>query len=168
MASDRERLGPPISFRLPDGWQQVSPGQLGEPHLDFAAIHLGTHGSGFTANITLNGDLLRNPADLPVRADLAMHLLRERGAEVALARRTGHGNADVPALSQDLLVTTRSGDRTLKLAMSQFYLAAPKAAGRPAMICAALTSTQAQLPTVIEDFRAFLSTIAVDEDGHLA
>jgi hypothetical protein len=163
VGSERGLLGPPISFRLPEGWQAVSPGQLGEPDLDFAAIHLGTHGSGFTANITLNGDLLPNPADLPVRADLAMHLLREQGAGVALARRTGHGDPGVPALSQDLLVTTRSGERTLKLAMSQFYLAAPNAAGRPAMICAALTSTQAQLPTVIEDFREFLSTIELDD-----
>ena len=163
MRSERGPLGPPISFRLPAGWQAVSPAQLGEPHLDFAAVHLGTHGSGFTANITLNGDLLPDPADLPVRADLAMHLLREQGAEVALARRTGHGSPDVPALSQDLLVTTRSGGRTLELAMSQFYLAAPNAAGHPAMICAALTSTQAQLPAVIEDFREFLSTIELDD-----
>lgn len=165
MGSERGWPGPPISFRLPDGWQAVPPGRLGEPHVDFAAIHLGTHGSGFTANITLNGDLLPDPADLPLRADLGMHLLREQGAEVLLARRTDHGSPDVPALSQDLVVTTRAGDRTLELAMSQFYLAAPNAAGRPAMICAALTSTLAQFPTVIEDFRRFLSTIAVDEDG---
>jgi hypothetical protein len=31
------------------------------------------------------------------------------------------------------------------------------------MICAALTSTQAQLPAVIEDFREFLSTIELDD-----
>jgi hypothetical protein len=152
-------VGPPISFRLPDGWQAVSPDRFGEPHLDFAALHLGTHGSGFTASITLNGDLLPDPADLPARADLAMLLLRERGAEVELAGRTELGNPGVPALSQDLLVAMRSGDRTLELAVSQFYLAAPNAAGRAAMVCASLTSTQAQLPTVIEDFRRFLSTI---------
>jgi hypothetical protein len=39
---------------------------------------------------------------------------------------------------------------------------------RPATVCASLTSTLAQLPTVIEGFRVFLSTIAVDEDGYLA
>ncbi|MCX5129755.1 hypothetical protein OOK25_39665, partial [Streptomyces sp. NBC_00347] len=52
----------PIEFRLPEGWQPAPPDEVGAPGVAFVALHPQPD-SGFTANITIDGEYLAGRGD---------------------------------------------------------------------------------------------------------
>lgn len=162
MATD---LPVPIEFRLPDGWHAASPDEAGLPDVAFIALNAATHGSGFTANITVDGEVRTDGASLAEIADESVASLRGTAPTVTVAHRADLGVGDAPGLAQDLRITLREG-AVRELVQSQVYLTVPDAVdtARRAVVRASLTAALDQVDTVMADFREFLSSIRLDTD----
>ncbi|WP_130342491.1 hypothetical protein [Herbihabitans rhizosphaerae] len=146
-----------ISFELPEGWQPVSPDEVGAEGAAFVALNLATQGSGFTANITIDGDR-RPDATLADLADASARDLAAATQETTVVNREEVGGPEAPGLTQLLRLTTPVNDVVLELVQSQVYLAMPGAV----VIRAILTSTEDQFATVVPDFQKFVSTLQPD------
>ncbi|MGH3762742.1 hypothetical protein [Actinophytocola sp.] len=155
----------PMKFQLPDGWHAASPDELGLPDVAFVALNAATHGSGFTANITIDGEVRTDGASLAEIADESVANLRDAAPTVTVAQRTDLGGAEAPGLAQDLRVTLGEGE-VRDLVQSQVYLTVPDAedSGKRAVVRASLTVAENQLDVVLEDFREFVSSIRLDTE----
>lgn len=160
MATD---LPVPIEFRLPDGWHATSPDEAGLPDVAFVALNAATHGSGFTANITVDGEVRVDGASLAEIADESVAGLRGAAPAVTVAHRADLGVADAPGLAQDIRITLRDG-AVRELVQSQVYLTVPDVtdSGKRAVVRAALTAALDQVDIVMGDFREFLGSIRLD------
>lgn len=155
----------PIAFELPEGWHPAAPDEAGAPGAAFVALNAATHGTGFTANITLDGEVRTDGAPLADVADESVASLRAAAGEVTVTRRTDVGDDAAPGLAQDLRITLPGG-AVRALVQSQLYFTVPDAddADVRAVVRAALTVAEHQLDTVLDDFRAFLSSIRLDTE----
>ncbi len=162
MATD---LPVPIQFRLPDGWHAASPDEAGLPDVAFVALNAATHGSGFTANITVDGEVRTDGASLAEIADESVANLRGAAPTVTVAHRAELGVGEAPGLAQDIRITLREG-AVRELVQSQVYLTVPDArdSDTRAVVRAALTAALDQVDTVMPDFREFLASIRLDTD----
>lgn len=155
----------PIAFELPDGWHAAPPDEAGAPGAAFVALNAATQGTGFTANITIDGEVRTDGASLTEIADESVANLRAAAPTVTVAHRADLGDGETPGLAQDVRITL-GGGAVRELVQSQVYLTVPDAAdsARCAVVRAALTAAETQFETVIDDFREFLASIRLDTE----
>lgn len=150
-----------IEFRLPDGWKAAPPDEVGAPGAAFVALHSGSADHGFTANITVAGQIRAPNLSLDALGDESVRRLTEAMDSVSLRERTHAGSAATPAMTQLLDLTTTTNQRTLNLIQNQVYLSV-RDMDEPAVHATlefTLTCTPNQVTTVLDDFRTFVAGI---------
>jgi hypothetical protein len=153
----------PIEFSLPEGWSSVPPDKVGTPDAAFVALHPGSIHDGFTANITLTGEIRGEDEELTTIADEAVERLRAGGAQnVKLGRRNEVGSAENPGLTQAVKLTIPLNGRPTDLVQFQVFMALydQQDPSRRAVLHIVLSALlEDQFEKVIDDFQQFLSTI---------
>ena len=88
-------------MQQPDGGERRLLGNVEAGRAAFVALHPGTIQNGFTANITVTGELRGEEVALTDVGDEAVQRLRAAGArDVKLGRRNEIGSAENPGLTQ--------------------------------------------------------------------
>ncbi|MGW7099768.1 hypothetical protein [Streptomyces sp. NPDC054838] len=153
----------PIELSLPEGWRAAPPDEVGAPDVAFIALYPQPD-DGFTANITVDGDFLREGTTLEQLADASVERVREAAESVSVAARHHVDSAAAPGLTQRLALTAVVAGVRRDLVQTQVYMALADAADphRRALIRSILTATAAQHEDVLEDFQAFLRTVRPD------
>lgn len=157
-------LPTPIEFRLPEGWRPAPPDEVGAPGVAFVALHPHPD-AGFTANITIDGELDTAPlASLASLADASIDTLRQGGTDVTLADRSDVGAGDAPGLTQTLTLRAEVNGHPRELVQSQVYLSMLDATApdRRAVVRLVLTASAAQFQAVLPDFQGFVWTVRPD------
>jgi hypothetical protein len=156
------QLPVPVRFELPDGWESAPPDEVGARGAAFVALNTATLGSGFTANITLEGST--GPDDLTTWADESVRELQAAVHDVTVADRHEIGSPDTPGLAQDLRVTADVNGVARELAQFQVYftMGGTAAERRRAVVRAVLTCAGDQVGRVLDDFRSFVGTLTAD------
>jgi hypothetical protein len=156
-----------IDFSLPDGWQAAPPDEVGAPGIAFVAVRPSTTDSGangFTANLTIAGEI-RDPA-LPMTtiADESVHRLEGVAESVNVRDRKGFGSDDAPGMTQVLDLEMGQGER---LVQCQVYLPMDDVHDRTrrAVLELVLTCTPEQLDDARSDFQRFVGTIRPAQTG---
>ena len=155
-----------ISFSLPDGWQAAPPDEVGAPGAAFVALHPASIDGGFTANITISGQMRNDGATLSQIADESVLRLEQAGP-VRVIKKADVGTPDIPGLTdppgvlQNLVLSTTLRGEPVELCQSQLYLGMEDitSPAKRAVIEFVLTAKPNQLDAVIEDFRQFLRTV---------
>ncbi len=150
----------PIEFSLPDGWLSAPPDEVGAPQAAFVALHPGGS-AGFTANVTISGEVRADDATLArIAEESAARLRRDVGA-VEVGRR----NELESAYTQVLRLTAPVGGRPVDLVQLQVFLAMADVRDerRRAVLQIVLSATPEQFEDLVGDFQAFLKTIRPDE-----
>jgi hypothetical protein len=149
-----------VEFRLPDGWE---PAPVGDdaPDTMFIALSVSTADSGFTANITVDGEFRPDVASLEQVADESVVKLLANSPDTTITRREEIGSFEMPGMVQDLRFSAEVNGNTWDVVQSQVYFSAVDThdARKRTVLCAALTSTDEQFPLLVEDFGEFLSTL---------
>lgn len=160
-----------ISFSLPDGWQAAPPDEVGAPGVAFVALHPASM-DGFTANITIAGQMRNDSASMWQIADESVRRLQQAGP-VEVIKKAEAGTPDAPGLTdapgvvQNLRLSTTLRGEPLELLQSQVYLGMEdvKDPAKRVVIELVLTAKSSQLGQVIEDFKEFIRTVRpADED----
>ncbi|MFG2710819.1 hypothetical protein ACGFX2_09635 [Streptomyces goshikiensis] len=151
----------PISFGLPEGWLPAAPPEGPDGRGAALAAVYPHPDSGFTANITVDGEYRPDPATLADLADASVERLSQVAGSVTVAHRREAGSADAPALTQRLVFSAEVGGTRRDLVQSQVYLSMldvedPR---ERAVIRLALTATPAQHEAVLADFQDFVRTV---------
>ncbi|MET9804478.1 hypothetical protein [Streptomyces sp. NPDC006368] len=158
------KLPVPIEFRLPEGWLPAAPPDgIDVPGVAFAAVH--PHPDrGFTANITVAGEVPQDSATLAELADASAQRLREVVEPVVVTQRREVGFEDAPALTQRLTFSGVVGDTQHDLVQSQVFLTFSDVLNphRRAVIRLALTATADQHNEALGDFQEFVRTVRPD------
>jgi hypothetical protein len=156
-------LPTPIEFRLPDEWQPAAPDDVGAPTAAFVALVPHSQ-DGFTANVTIDGELRRDTVPLASLADESIEQLRAAAGPVTVLDRAEVGSAAAPALTQTLRVTTAVNGDQRDLVQAQVYLSMPDSAGPAthAVIRLVLTAGVGQYEAIRPDFQWFVSTVRPD------
>ena len=160
-------LPTPIEFRLPDEWRPASPDDVGAPTAAFVAL-VSHPVDGFTANVTIDGELRRDTAPLASLADESVEQLRAAAGSVTVLDRAEVGSASAPALTQTLRVTAPVNGDERDLVQAQVYLSMPDSAdpATHAVIRLVLTAGAAQYEAIRPDFQWFVSTVRPDTGAH--
>jgi hypothetical protein len=152
-----------IEFRLPDGWQAAPPDEVGAPGVAFVALHPASRAAegGFTANITIAGQV-RDPAlTMLALADESVRRLEQNAGTVHVRSRTELGSPEAPGLTQalDILATVRG--EALPLVQTQVLVSMTDVddPAKRVVLELVLTCTAEQLDTVIGDFQEFVRTV---------
>ncbi|MFD0203477.1 MULTISPECIES: hypothetical protein [Saccharothrix] len=150
----------PIEFSLPDGWLSAPPDEVGAPQAAFVALHPGSS-AGFTANITISGEVRADDVTLAQLAERAADRLRQDVGAVEVGRR----NELESAYTQVLRLTAPVGGRPVELVQLQVFLAMADVRDerRRAVLEIVLSATTGQFEDLVGDFQAFLKTIRPDE-----
>jgi hypothetical protein len=152
-----------IEFSLPEGWQPAEPDEVGAPGVAFVAVHPAS-ADGFTANLTIAGQL-RDP-ELPMEqiADESVQRLEEAVGAVEVRRRVEVGTADAPGITQVLDLAIGTGN---PLVQCQVYVSMRDADDprRRAVLELVLTCTPEQLDEVFADFQDFVRSVRPAEDA---
>ena len=160
-----------ISFSLPDGWQAAPPDEVGAPGAAFVALHPASIDGGFTANITISGEMRNDGATLSQVADESVPRLEQAGT-VRVLKKADVGTPDIPGLTdppgilQNLVLSTTLRGEPMELCQSQLYLGMEdvNSPAKRAVLEFVLTAKQNQLDEVIDDFRQFLRTVRPADD----
>ena len=149
----------PIEFSLPDGWLSAPPDEVGAPQAAFVALHPGT--GGFTANITISGEVHGDDVTLEELADRAAARLERGVGAVEVGRRKELESA----YTQVLRLTAPVDGRPVDLVQLQVFLAMADVRDprRRAVLEIVLSATPEQFEDLVDDFQAFLKTIRPDE-----
>jgi hypothetical protein len=149
----------PIEFSLPDGWLSAPPDEVGASQAAFVALHPGSS-AGFTANVTISGEVRTDVTLAQVAAEAAARLERGVGP-VEIGRR----NELESAYTQVVRMTVPIDGRPVELVQLQVFLAMPDARdkSRRAVLEIVLSATPEQFEDLVGDFQAFLKTIRPDE-----
>jgi hypothetical protein len=154
-----------IEFSLPAGWRSVPPDDVGAGEAAFVALHPPST-NGFTANITISGEV--RPADVPLTeiADEALARLGAGARELRLGRRTAVGSADNPGLTQAVRMSVELRGRPQDIVQLQVYVGMrdTRDGQRQAVLHVALTATPDQFEQVIDNFQQFVSTIRPSQE----
>ncbi|HEY7596061.1 MAG TPA: hypothetical protein VH969_23160 [Actinophytocola sp.] len=150
-----------IEFSLPKGWQATPPDEAGAPGVAFVALHPAPArgmANGFTANLTIAGEI-RDP-DLPMAAiaDESVHRLENVAGSVRVRERTAVGPDDSPGLTQVLDIELSPGRQIVQcqVYVSMHDVDDPR---RRAVLELVLTCTPEQLEEVFADFQAFVQSV---------
>lgn len=152
----------PIEFRLPEGWRPTAPDEAGAPAAAFVAlIPDRAEPTGFTANVTIDGEIPPASATLTGLADRSVEIMTELATGVAVLDRTELGSAAAPALTQTLRLTAPVDRVERELVQAQVYLLLRDThdPSTRAVIRLMLTATAAQARTILPDFRWLVSTV---------
>ncbi|WP_037836266.1 hypothetical protein [Streptomyces sp. NRRL S-244] len=155
----------PIEFSLPEGWRAAPPDEVGAPEAAFIALHPHPD-SGFTANITVDGDFLPDGTTLEELADASVVRVRAMAETTEVVGRRAIDSPTAPGLTQRLTLSAVVAGVHRDLVQTQVYTTVQDA-GDPdkrAMIRTVLTATAAQHDSVLPDFQAFLRTVRPDTD----
>ncbi|MFI7342963.1 hypothetical protein ACIBUY_34080 [Streptomyces sp. NPDC050085] len=149
-----------VDFQLPEGWSPASPETCDSFGVSFAALHPHPD-DGFTANITLDGEVPARDTPLTDLADTSLELLAQTAESVHVVDRREVGPADAPALVQRVVLEAAVEHERRDLAQTQVYLPLVDTDDphKYAVIKLALTSTTEQHHEVLEDFQAFVRTV---------
>ncbi|MCX5529763.1 hypothetical protein OG785_04195 [Streptomyces sp. NBC_00006] len=153
----------PIEFELPDGWHAAPPDDVGAADAAFVALYPHSD-SGFTANITIDGEYRPDESTLSEIAHESVERLRQAATTVVVTGDRELGSAEAPGFTQTLAVSANVGGAARQLLQSQVYLAMlddddPR---KRAVVRLVLTATAAQHPAVLDDFRDFVRTVRPD------
>lgn len=154
----------PIEFALPAGWQAAPPDEVGAPEAAFVALHAASS-KGFTANITLSGEIRTDDADLTGVADEAVRKLDGVAKGVELGRRKELGSEANPGLTQVVRMTVDLKGVAQEVLQMQVFLSMQDVnePDRHAVIQAVLTATPEQFEQLIGDFQQFLGTLQPEQ-----
>ncbi|WP_158851956.1 hypothetical protein [Saccharothrix deserti] len=149
----------PIEFSLPDGWLSAPPDEVGAPQAAFVALHPGSS-AGFTANVTISGEVRTDDATLAQVAEEAAARLQRGLGTVEIGRR----NELESAYTQVVRMTAPINGRPVELVQLQVFLAMPDVRDerRRAVLEIVLSATPEQFENLVGDFQAFLKTIRPD------
>ncbi|RZS29604.1 hypothetical protein EV193_1197 [Herbihabitans rhizosphaerae] len=158
-----------IEFALPGGWQAVSPDESGAPHAAFVAVHLSS-ADGFTANITISGQIREPELTLARIADDSVAQLEESLESAKVRQRVEEGSLDAPGLSQvvDLVAEVNGQSRELVQCQAYLSMADVRDPDLRAVIELALTCTRGQLETVFADFQSLVASVRPTDDSAAA
>ncbi|MEV0737504.1 hypothetical protein AB0I51_16320 [Streptomyces sp. NPDC050549] len=156
----------PIQFEVPQGWRAAPPDEVGAPGAAFVAVHL-LSDTGFTSNITVDGEYRPDTATLPRIADESVSLMSESVASIRVTDRRETGSAGAPGLTQTLAFSVVLGRRSHDLLQSQVYLSLLDVNDphKRAVIRLMLTSTASRHLALLDDFRSVVRTIRPDESA---
>ncbi len=156
----------PIEFSLPDGWLSVPPDEVGTPEAAFVALHPPAE-QGFTANISITGELRSDGASLSQAADESLQRLESEFETVYLGKRDELGSPAAPGLTQAVRLAADLNGSSQDLVQLQAFLgmADSQDAERMAVVQCVLTALPGQFEHVVPDFQQFLSTIQPDQGG---
>src|SRR3954453_9048918 len=87
-----------IPFALPNGWQAGPPDEVGAPGAAFVALHPASIDGGFTANITISGEMRNDGATLSEIAAESVPRLEQAGT-VRVIKKVDAGTPDIPGLT---------------------------------------------------------------------
>ncbi|TWP52135.1 hypothetical protein FKR81_11170 [Lentzea tibetensis] len=154
----------PIEFSLPEGWLSAPPDEVGAPEAAFVALHPST-GNGFTANITIAGEVRTDDASLPQIADEAVEKLERAAGQVQVGRRNEVGTPENPGFTQAVRTRITLHGKQVDVVQLQVFLgmADQLDSHRRAVLHIALTATPEQFEQVIGDFQKFLKTIKPEQ-----
>lgn len=149
----------PIEFSLPAGWLSAPPDEVGAPQAAFVALHPGS-AAGFTANVTISGEVRTDVTLAEVAAEAVARLERGVG-QVEVGRR----NELESAYTQVVRMTVPIDGRPVELVQLQVFLAMPdvRDESRRAVLEIVLSATPEQFEDLVGDFQSFLETIRPDE-----
>jgi hypothetical protein len=149
----------PIEFSLPESWQSAPPDDVGAPDAAFVALHPGTS-KGFTANITITGEIRGDDVPLTRIADEALERLRATARNVIPGRLSEVGSAENPGLTQAVRISIDLDGRPRDIVQLQVFLGMRDTrARRRAVLHIVLSALPEQFEHVIGDFQKFLSSI---------
>ena len=148
----------PVAFALPDGWEPGDPDAVGAPGAAFIARHPEPD-DGYFATIAVDGA----PLELTL-VDVADRSVRDLGAggSAALRERAEAGSAEVPGLTQTVVLVADVGGARRDLVQDQAYVLFPAAAGGRVWVRAVLTATAGQHGERVGDFRRFVASLEHD------
>jgi hypothetical protein len=156
----------PIEFALPDGWLSVSPDEVGTPESAFVALHPPPE-NGFTANISITGELRTDGASLTQVADESLQRLEGEFGSVRLGTREEVGAPAAPGMTQAVRMSAEVHGTARDLVQLQAFLgmADTRDAERMAVLECVLTALPEQFEALVGDFQRFLATIAPETGG---
>ncbi|RSM82675.1 hypothetical protein DL991_04790 [Amycolatopsis sp. WAC 01375] len=157
----------PIEFSLPAGWLSAPPDEVGAGGSAFVALHPPAS-AGFTANITIAGEIRESYIPLAHVADEAVETLRRTDPDVRLGKRKESGSPENPGLTQSVRLSTVLDGRRLDVVQLQVFLGMwdKRDPRRRAVLHVVLSALPEQFDQVAEDFQKFVSTIRPEEGEH--
>lgn len=157
----------PLEFSLPQGWRSVPPDDIGTPNAGFVALRPDTGGDGFTANITITGQVREGGVELPEVAAEAVERLRRGAHEVKVGNTQSTGSAENPVYTQPLRLDIDVAGRRRYLVQYQVFMGFTDTTdpSRRAVVQIALSSTPETFTSVFADFEEFIGTIRPDRTG---
>ncbi|MFD2421292.1 hypothetical protein [Amycolatopsis pigmentata] len=150
----------PIQFSLPEGWRSVPPDEVNAAEAAFVALRPPPV-EGFTANITISGELREDDVPLPRIADEAVEKLRTGARDVELGRRNEVGSTANPGLTQAVRMTVDLHGTPTEIGQFQVFLAMrdTEHKDRRAVLHIVLSALPEQFDNLLEEFQQFVSTI---------
>jgi hypothetical protein len=150
----------PIEFSLPEGWRSAPPDEVGAPNAAFVALHPDSN-QGFTANITITGEIRGDDVPLTYIADEALERLRASTGNVTPGRRSEVGSPENPGLTQAVHISIDLKGRPQDVVQLQVFLGMrdTRDERRRAVLHIVLSALPEQFERVIGDFQEFLATI---------
>jgi hypothetical protein len=157
----------PIEFSLPRGWISAPPSEVGAGSSAFVALHPPA-GKGFTANITITGEIRESYIPLAYVADEALETLRREDPGARMEQRKESGSPANPGLSQAVRFSAVIKGRLLDIVQLQVFLGMwdKREPQRRAVLHIVLSALPEQFVQVAGDFQNFLSTIRPEESAH--
>jgi hypothetical protein len=150
----------PMECSLPPAWRSVPPHAVGAGEVAFVALHP-MRSNGFTANITVSGEVRPAAVMLGQVADEALKALSATASRVRLGRREVVGSRPNAGLTQSVLMTVDLHGRPQDVGQYEVYLGMPdlRHPQRQVVLRVVLSATPDQFDGVYEDFLRFVSTI---------
>lgn len=150
----------PIECSLPPGWKSVSPDAVGAGEVAFVALRP-PESNGFTANITVSGEI--RPAAVPLAqlADEALQALSATASQVHLGRREVIGSRPNGGLAQSVRMTIDLHGRPQEIGQYELYVGMRnlRHTEQQIVLRIALSATPDQFDDAYGEFLAFVSTI---------
>jgi hypothetical protein len=155
----------PIVCELPDGWGSVSPDDVGAGEVAFVALHP-PPSNGFTANITISGEVRPAAVPLTAIADQALAVLRAGARELRVGDRTEFGSAANPGLIQAVRLSVILHGRPQDLVQLQVFAGFRDTHDplRRVVLHIVLSTTPEQFERLVGDFQQFVTTIRPDQE----
>jgi hypothetical protein len=151
----------PIEFSLPDGWISAPPDEVGASEAAFVALHQASS-DGFTANITISGEIRTDDVPLSQVADEVVQRLEAalgRNVEVGRRNETDSGFSQLVRMD----VPMQTGPRDVVQFQVFLGLRDTTVEDRRAVVQIVLSATPEQFEVVVDDYQQFLKTIRLDE-----
>lgn len=149
----------PLNCRLPAGWVSVPPGELGS-QAAFVAVHPPTR-ARFTANMTADGEVRQDDADLRAVADEVFEPIRRNAESATISAEIDTGSTGAPGLTRMIEVCFDVDGQPLDVVQCQVFVTAPDVHDphRRAILRFAFTATPEQVRILASDFEEFVDSM---------